>query len=57
MSNPKVISRIEQDGGTIETLEPEGGGELYYRTCFKGICRYSSDYWQADVYLHQMTAP
>lgn len=56
MQNPKVISRIEQDGGTIETLEPEDGGELYYRTCAHGLCRYSSDLWQAEVYLHQLTA-
>lgn len=57
MPNPKVVFLYERDGGTIETLEPEGGGELYYRSCAHGICRYSSDLWQAEVYLHQMTAP
>lgn len=56
MQNPKVISRFELGDGTIETLEPEDGGELYYRTCAYGLCRYSSDLWQAEVYLHQLTA-
>lgn len=54
---PTVLSKTEfDDGSVIETLEPVGGGELYYRTCYKGMCRYSSDLWQAQVYQHQMTA-
>jgi len=54
---PTVISTTEfDDGSKIETLEPVGGGELFYRTCYKGVCRYSSDPWQAQVYAHQMTA-
>ena len=56
MPNPKVISRIERDGGWIETLEPEDGGELYYRSCAHGMCRYSSDLWQADLYLDHLLA-
>jgi hypothetical protein len=56
MPNPKVISRIERDGGSIETLEPEHGGELYYRSCAHGYCRYSSDLWQADLYLDHLLA-
>ena len=55
---PTVLSRIEfDDGSFIETLEPANGGEMYYRTCYKGMCRYSSDLWQAQVYQHQMTSP
>lgn len=56
MPNPTVISRIERDGGLIETLEPEHGGELYYRSCVGGTCRYSSDLWQAELYLDQLLA-
>lgn len=41
-------------GVTVETLEPESGGELYYRTCARGMCRYSSDLWQAMIYAEQM---
>ena len=54
MPNPEVIGRMDCDGGYIETLVPEGGGEVYYRTCVAGMCRYSSDLWQADIYLQQM---
>jgi hypothetical protein len=56
MPNPKVISAIERDGGVIETLEPEGGGELYYRSCAHGYCRYSSDLFQAEMYLDHLLA-
>lgn len=56
MPNPTVISRHERDGGFIETLEPEQGGELYYRSCAKGYCRYSSDLWQAEIYLDHLLA-
>jgi hypothetical protein len=51
-----VISRLERDGGFIETLEPENGGELLYRSCAHGICRYSSDQWQAEIYLDHLLA-
>lgn len=54
---PTVLSKTEFEGGSyIEVLEPAGGGEMYYRTCYQGMCRYSSDLWQAEIYLHQMTA-
>jgi hypothetical protein len=56
MPNPTVVSSFERDGGLIETLEPEGGGELYYRSCAKGYCRYSSDLWQAELYLDHLLA-
>ena len=53
---PKILSRTDfEDGSYIEVLEPADGGEMYYRTCFLGMCRYSSDLWQAQVYQHQMT--
>ncbi len=54
--NSKVVSRIERDGGIIETLEPEGKGELYYRSCAHGYCRYSSDLWQAELHLNHLLA-
>lgn len=56
MNQPKVISCTERDGGSIETLEPAAGGELYYRSCVGGICRYSSDLWQAELYLDHLLA-
>ena len=51
----EIISTIERDGGTIETLEPKRG-ELYYRSCVGSVCRYSSDLWQAELYLDQLLA-
>lgn len=55
MQEPTVIGSIEPyPGVTVETLEPSGGGELYYRTCVAGTCRYSSDLWQAVLYAEQM---
>jgi len=56
MSAPEVLSRTDRDGGWIETLQPEGGGELYYRSCVGGTCRYSSDLWQAEMYLDHLLA-
>lgn len=53
---PIVISRHERDGGCIDTLEPSDRGELYYRSCAHGYCRYSSDLWQAELYLDQLLA-
>lgn len=56
MAEPVVISRTERDGGYIETLEPADGGELLYRSCANGYCRYSSDLWQAEIYLDHLLA-
>lgn len=53
---PVIVSRLDRDGGLIETLEPAHGGELYYRSCAKGYCRYSSDLWQAELYLDHLLA-
>ena len=55
MEEPVVISRTERDGGWIETLD-RPGFELYYRSCVGGICRYSSDLWQAELYLDHLLA-
>ena len=55
MPEPKVVSSIEPHLGVlVETLDPADGGELYYRTCTAGTCRYSSDLWQAILYADQM---
>jgi hypothetical protein len=56
MSKSVLVSRLDRDGGWIETLEPVDGGELYYRSCAGGICRYSSDLWQAELYLDHLLA-
>ena len=56
MSDTVVISRMYRDGGWIETLEPAGDGELYYRSCALGLCRYSSDLWQAELHLNDLLA-
>lgn len=50
------MARTDCEGGYIETLVPAEGGEVYYRTCAGGYCRYSSDLWQAEIYLHQLLA-
>lgn len=52
----KIIGKIEREGGYIETLEPINGDELYYRSCANGYCRYSSDLWQAELYLDHLLA-
>ena len=55
MDQPEVISKIERDGGYIETLD-RPGMEIYYRSCAHGYCRYSSDLWQAELYLDHLLA-
>ena len=55
MFGPEVISRTDRDGGYIETLM-HVHGEVYYRSCVGGTCRYSSDQWQAELYLDQLLA-
>jgi hypothetical protein len=56
MTEPVLVSRLDRGGGWIETLEPVDGGELYYRSCAHGMCRYSSDLWQAELYLDHLLA-
>ena len=53
MFGPEVISRTDRDGGYIEMLMPVHG-EVYYRSCVGGTCRYSSDLWQAELYLDHL---
>jgi len=53
MTEPVVLARFERDGGSIETLQCDGM-EIYYRSCVGGICRYSSDLFQAELYLEQL---
>jgi hypothetical protein len=54
MTKPVLVSRLDRSSGWIETLEPVDGGELYYRSCAGGMCRYSSDLWQAELYLDHL---
>lgn len=53
MTTPRVLDRIERDGGSIEILENESGA-IYHRICAHGICRFCEDFWQAELYLDQM---
>ena len=55
MNRLEVVSRTDRDGGYIETLFREGM-EIYYRSCAHGYCRYSSDLWQAEMYLDELLA-
>ncbi|MEY2643637.1 MAG: Synechococcus phage [Cyanobacteriota bacterium] len=52
---PEVIGCWEINGGTIEQLQ-RPSGELYYRSCAGGICRYAEDLWCAELYLSQLLA-
>lgn len=56
MTEPTVISRWDLEGDAyIEQLQPgDPRGELFYRSCARGICRYSSDLWQAEIYAQQL---
>jgi hypothetical protein len=56
MSEPTILGRTDRGDGYIETLEPAAGGELYYRSCAGDTCRYSSDLWQAEIYLDHLLA-
>ena len=44
------------EGYFIETLYDDRLGEPYYRSCSPGgaICRYSSDLWQAEMYVKHL---
>lgn len=44
------------DGYYIETLHDNKLQEVYYRSCSPGgaICRYSSDLWQAEIYIKHL---
>ena len=49
----QVIQRYDRDGGSIETIQGPSG-ETYYRSCAHGVCRYSEDLWQAELYLDHL---
>ena len=55
MTEPEVIGRREIGDGTIEQLQNERG-ELYYRACAHGYCRYAEDLWMAELYLSHLQA-
>lgn len=58
-ANAAPIGRIEYDDGFyIETLTDLRTGEPMYRSCCPGgaICRYSSDLWQAEIYVQHLRA-
>lgn len=55
MTDAEVINRWEVNGGTIEQLQNERG-ELYYRSCAYGYCRYAEDLWMAELYLSHLQA-
>lgn len=57
--NAQVIGRTDfDDGYYIETLLDKRTGETMYRSCAPGgaICRYSSDLWQAQIYVEYFRA-
>ena len=56
-ANAAPIGRIDYDDGFyIETLIDSRLGEPMYRSCSPGgaICRYSSDLWQAQLYVERL---
>jgi len=54
MTQPVVVNSYLRNGGCIDTIEPANGGELYYRSCVDGCCRFSSDLWQAELHLDNL---
>jgi hypothetical protein len=52
---PKILSSQDRGGGCIEQLENEQG-QIYYRACAHGYCRYAEDLWCAELYLSQLLA-
>lgn len=40
-------------GYTIDTLEAPTGN-VYYRICIRGTCRYAEDYWMVLMYAESM---
>jgi len=50
-----AVVRVEPlgQGYTIETLETPSGN-VCYRICTRGICRYAEDYWMVLMYAESM---
>lgn len=56
-ANAAPTGRIDhEDGYFIELLTCQHTGEPMYRSCSLGgaICRYSSDMWQAELYVQHL---
>jgi hypothetical protein len=50
----KVLDRMDRGPGRwIELLDHSFGEEPLYRACGQngGICRYTNDLWQAEIYV------
>jgi hypothetical protein len=50
----KVLDRMDRGNGRwIELLDHSFGEEPVYRACGQngGICRYTNDLWQAEIYV------
>ena len=50
---PPATSIRTKGRGTIEVFTTEDG-TTHYRSCAAGMCRYSTDLRQAEIYLDQM---
>jgi hypothetical protein len=48
----QVISK--RNGAFIDVLED--GPYILYRSCAGGLCRYSDDLWQAEIYIEHLLA-
>jgi hypothetical protein len=49
-----ILSRHDlSDDRCIEQLQNERG-DIYYRVCGGGVCRYCEDLWQAHIYADQL---
>jgi len=47
----RVIERLDRgDNRWIDVLDTEQGEPLY-RACGQGMCRYTNDLWQAEIYV------
>ena len=47
----KIIERLDRGiDRWIDVLETDQGEPLY-RACGQGICRYTNDLWQAEIYV------
>ena len=47
----KIIERLDRGHDRwIDVLETSEGEPLY-RACGQGLCRYTNDLWQAEIYV------
>lgn len=54
MTQPRILSseRLD-DERCIEQIQAPNG-DIYYRICGGGVCRYCEDLWMAHMYADQM---